>query len=301
MKKVLISLLLLAVFLAGVWTGKYLHQPELPVGEVPVLDRDYYTQVISLIKSAESNVHILMFELFYYPEHPQSKTNFLLAELVNARSRGVDVKVCVEGGENYLGEDFLEKQLRGCGYLQEHGVDVRVDPKGITSHAKLLIVDEKAVVVGSTNWSYYALEKNSETNILIESTALASNFETYFDKIWKRSSPLNLGSPFGESRSLQGQSPIAKLLRNPDGWDGKRVRMPGSVVNLKKKRSRSGNLYSTFSLSDKEGNRVNVFKWGHPAIDDGEQIEVEGVFRKEKHVGKLIFYNELEAETISRK
>lgn len=297
MKRILIPVLLFAAFFSGIWTGRF-YQPSDTGIEVPVLDRDYYTEVLSLIKSAKSSVHILMFEIFYYPEYPESKTNLLLNELVNAQSRGLDVKVCMEGGEDYLGEEFWLKQLRAYGYLEDNGVEVRVDPKGITSHAKLLIVDSKTVILGSTNWSFYALEKNSETNILMESNSLAFSFESYFDRIWKSSSPLNLEDTLERSLELERQSPIAKLLMNPDDWDGERVRIYGEVINLKKRRSRSGNLYSTFYLSDKGGHRVKIFKWGHPKIDNGEHIEVEGVFRKEKRVGKLKFYNELEAEII---
>jgi len=300
-KRVLIVLLILAAFIAGIWTGRHLHQPEPAVGEVPVLDRDYYPEVVSLIKSAENTVHILMFELFFYPDYPESKTNLLLSELVNAHSRGVDVKVCLEGGEEFLGEDFLEKQLRGYRYLEEHGIDVRVDSEGVTSHAKLLVVDGSGVVVGSTNWSYYALEKNAETNVFIRSVALASRFEKYFDRIWKRSSPLQLGSLSEGSRRFQGGSEIAKLLGDPDAWDGKRMKISGEVVDFENKRSRSGNLYSTFSLSDGVGNRIKVFKWGHPEIDNGDRVEAEGVFRREKRVGKYTFYNELEADIISRR
>lgn len=295
MKKILFFVLILAAFLGGIWTGRHLSQPGYSGSEVPVLDRDYYDKALSLIRGADRTIHILMFELFYYPQHPESKTNILLQELVNAHRRGVNVKVCVEGGEDYLGEDFLRKQLRGYRYLKENGVEIRVDPKGVTSHAKLLIVDGRTVLLGSTNWSYHALEKNSETNVLVESPSLASSFEKYFNRIWKSSSTLNLEA------SLRSHSPISKILREPGSWDGKRVRISGEVAELKKRRSRSGNLYSTFYLSDGEGNRIKVFKWGHPDVDNGEQVEVEGVFKKEKRIGKLSFYNELEAETITRR
>lgn len=300
-KRVLLLVLLLAAFFTGLCVGRYLYRPEPTVSEVPVLDRDYYASALSLIKNAEHSVHLLMFELFYYPEYQGSKTNTLLNELANAHSRGVEVKVCVEGGEDYLGEAFFKKQFRGCEYLDERGVEMRVDPEDVTTHAKLLIADRRTVLLGSTNWSYYAMEKNSETNILIESPSIASSFDKYFNRVWGSSSPLNSERSLDESRSSESQSPIAELLSDPDSWDEKRVTMSGEVVNLKKKQSRSGNLYSTFFLSDKEGNRVKVFKWGHPAIDNGKQIEVEGVFRKEKHVGKLTFYNEIDAESITQR
>ncbi len=275
--------------------------PVRAVDVTPILDRDYYAEAISLIKNAKVSVHLLMFELFYYPEYEDSKTNLLLEELVKASSRGLAVRVCVEGGEDYLGQEFLKKQLRAYEYLCERGVETKVDPGEVTTHAKLLIADGKTVLLGSTNWSYYAMEKNSEVNISVQSSSLASSFRAYFDRIWEKSSLLNSEIQSRESLESEGRSPIAELLRNPSSWDGKKVKISGQIRSLKKRRSRSGNLYSTFSLSDREGNSVKVFSWGHPVIDNGEPVEVEGVFKREKHVGKLTFYNEIEAKTVTRK
>jgi hypothetical protein len=300
-RKRAIPVSLIIAFLAGVWAGRRFYESPDTVLEVPIVDRDYYSEVISVIRNAQRSVHLLMFEIFYYPEFPGSKVNDLIDELANAHSRGVDVKVCLEGGEEFLGEDFLEKQLRAYERLREHGVQIRGDSRGITTHAKLLIVDERTVVIGSTNWSYYAVERNAEANVLIESPSLASDFEEYFDGIWKSATPITHDNPTQAPPVSKSASLIAKLLDDPEGWDGRTIKVPGEVIDLEHRRSRGGNLYSTFSVSDEAGNWLKVFKWGHPRIEDGDQVEVEGVFKREKRVGKYTFYNELEAETVTRK
>ena len=291
---------LIIAFLAGVWVGRRFYQSSDADVQLPVVDRDYYPEVVSVISDAERSIHLLMFEIFYYPAYPGSKVNDLVDELAEAHSRGVDVKVCLEGGEDYLGEDFLEKQLHACERLQAHGVQIKGDSRGITTHAKLLIADERTIVIGSTNWSYHAVEKNAEANVLIESPSLASDFEKYFQSVWESATAIAADSPPKEPLVSKSTSLIAKLLDDPQEWDGKTVRVVGEVVDLQNRRSKSGNLYSTFSVSDEVGNRLKVFKWGHPRIEDGDHVEVEGVFKREKHVGKYTFYNEIEAENVRR-
>lgn len=297
MRRLLLILLIPAAFLLGQRTGRD-SQKGIESG-LAVVDRDYYGEALSLIAGAERSISLLMFELFRYPEYPDSKTNRLLAELVSASRRGVDVNICIEGGEEYLGDDFLEKQRASAVYLLESGVDVRMDRKGTTSHAKLLLVDGRSVLLGSTNWTHYAMERNVETNVLIESTPLASSFEEYFNRIWEAASPVKESASTGDQP--EGTSSIALLLSAPENWDGKQVEIVGEVDDFKRRRSRKGNLYSTFYVADGEGYRVKIFSWGHPEIADGDRVAVSGVFRETKKVGGLDFHNEVEADQVVRR
>jgi len=62
-------------------------------------------------------------------------------------------------------------------------VKVYFDPPDVTSHDKMIIVDGKLSIVGSTNWSYYALERNNEASVLIHSEEVADYFIKYFEKV----------------------------------------------------------------------------------------------------------------------
>ena len=52
-------------------------------------------------------------------------------------------------------------------------MEVVYDPVTVTTHTKLLIIDGEISVVGSTNWTYSALEKNHEVSVLIRSPEVA--------------------------------------------------------------------------------------------------------------------------------
>ncbi len=145
-----------------------------------VVNNNYFPQAHMLINDAEKSVHVIMFQIRKYGAEE------LIDDLIRARERGLDVKVLIEGGEDFLGKSFYEKQKKACEYLKENGIEIRKDKKGITTHAKLIIADN-SVLIGSTNWNYYSFEKNNEANVLITSQKLAEDFENYFSALWNKS------------------------------------------------------------------------------------------------------------------
>ena len=87
-----------------------------------------------------------MFEMGYYDNHPNTPSNLLIKELIEAKKRGVKVEVILEVRE---GEDRTTKRNRRTGkILSEGGVEVIYDPLSKTTHAKLMIVDGKSRLVG---------------------------------------------------------------------------------------------------------------------------------------------------------
>ncbi len=151
-----------------------------------VLDNEYFPVALKEIRHAKKTIDLIMFELVYYPGR-KGPSNQLINALIDAKKRGVRVRIIVEGGERFLGNRFVKKVRRTIDYIMPFGIDVHRDPGGKTTHSKLLIVDTTDVLVGSTNWSYYSLTNNHETNVLIHSRELAEEFTRYFSQIWSRS------------------------------------------------------------------------------------------------------------------
>ena len=67
--------------------------------------------------------------------------------------------------------------------LTRNGIKVYLDSENVTTHSKLIVVDGRYSIVGSTNWSYYALSKNNETNVLIDSEEVAKEYIKYFEEL----------------------------------------------------------------------------------------------------------------------
>ena len=125
----------------------------------------------------------MMFEASYYKKYPDSPSNLLIRELIAAKKRGIDVKVILEQRKGTERATLRNKETGAL--LAESGVEVVYDPLDITTHTKLLIIDGEISVVGSTNWTYNALDKNHEVAVLIRSPKVANDLQNYFQSIWK--------------------------------------------------------------------------------------------------------------------
>jgi cardiolipin synthase len=143
-----------------------------------ITDRDYFPAVNEMLGSANSSIHMIVYSLNYYVDYPDTSVNALVEKLGAASRRGVDVKVVAD-------EQATDKPV--ITLLKEKGINIKFDKKGTTTHAKLIIIDSKIIIIGSTNWSYYAVDKNHEANVAINSEPLARQFEAYFNGVWLES------------------------------------------------------------------------------------------------------------------
>jgi len=254
----------------------------------PVFDTAYYHHAKSLIDNAKESVELIMFTFKYYDG--TKWTDSLLFALQDAGRRGAEVRVVLEGGGGeFLGKSFTSEALEVANLLEKApNVDVRFDEDDRTTHAKLLIVDGKAVLVGSTNWTISAFKYNHEANVLF--TGDARPFEDYFDYVWSRShDPVESGEALSAT--------VIDIVMNPEKFDGRRLSVTGVVDGLRLRRSRAGNPYATFSLCEGD-KKLKVYTRGHPPIHNGQLVVVTGVFRQEKRVGRYVFKNEIDAESI---
>ena len=143
-----------------------------------VNDREYFDRVFELIDSADKSIHLVMFEIKYYDKYPDSEVNQLVEKLIKKNSEGVEVKIIVD--------QFLTDK-RAVEILQKTGVDIKWDSTKLTTHNKLMIIDGRVVLIGSTNWSYYSFSKNHESNVIFHDEESAKKFEQYFERVWLES------------------------------------------------------------------------------------------------------------------
>ena len=154
----------------------------LPAEDVQLVTDGQYFQIAKrLIQEAKHSIQVMMFEMGYYDRNPKTPSNLLIKELINAKKRGVKVEVLLEVRE---GEDRASKRNRHTGkILSDGGVEVIYDSLLKTTHAKWMVVDGKITLLGSTNWTYYALTNNHEASILIRSKEVAKALVDYFNQV----------------------------------------------------------------------------------------------------------------------
>jgi phosphatidylserine/phosphatidylglycerophosphate/cardiolipin synthase-like enzyme len=154
----------------------------LPAEDVQlVTDAQYFQVAQKMIKEAKTSIQLMLFEMGYYEEHPNTPSNLLIRELIDAKKRGVKVEILLEVRE---GEDRTSKRNRHAGkILSEAGVEVIYDPLFKTTHAKCMVVDGQIILLGSANWTYYALTNNNEVSVLIRSKEMAKELIDYFNRV----------------------------------------------------------------------------------------------------------------------
>ncbi|MEM4293468.1 MAG: phospholipase D-like domain-containing protein, partial [Thermoplasmata archaeon] len=111
--------------------------------------------------------------------------------LVAKAKGGLEVKVFLDTDPS--NQMITSNNTLTAQYLRNNGVQVKFDSPGTTTHTKLIIIDSRIVIVGSTNWSYSALNKNHEANVAIIDEKLAEKYEEYFGTLWEN----GLNEPIG--------------------------------------------------------------------------------------------------------
>ena len=169
-------------------------EPDLPSvesGAVKTLvNRQYFPEVLGLFNAATQRIRVVMYGINYSPKYVGSKVNQLVEALVAASARGVDVAVVIDLSDY---NELLNKVNRPAKeYLAEAGVVVFDDPAPITTHAKMILVDD-AVVIGSVNWGKDALENRNETCVVIHAPDVADGFAGYFSRPKVSATPFRAG------------------------------------------------------------------------------------------------------------
>lgn len=93
-------------------------------------------------------------------------------------------------------------------------VGVPLLPKGDLLHHKFGVVDGKAVVTGSHNWSDAANTGNDETVLVIQSQTVAAHYNREFERLYANAL---LGVPDGILQKIQAQEKQCRPVKNASG------------------------------------------------------------------------------------
>jgi hypothetical protein len=136
-----------------------------------ISDRAYEPTVIQLLDSAKESI-IMSLYIFNPPE--SGPVRLLMKDLEEALTRGVKVEIYINTRPGH-GMPTSSEIDRIFLPITEKGARIyKVTPYYLL-HDKLIIVDSRYVVDGSTNWSIAALKTNYESAVLIDSPELAKS------------------------------------------------------------------------------------------------------------------------------
>ncbi|MCX5707953.1 MAG: phospholipase D-like domain-containing protein [Candidatus Omnitrophica bacterium] len=142
----------------------------------------YFPAVKQAIAQANKSIYLVMFTV-ESSASKQSKPGELVGLLIEAAKRGVEVRVVLDQNVDYVSWDPRIKSTNAFRRLKDAGVDVRYDEPARYTHAKAVVIDQKTVILGSTNWTENSFDNNIETDVKIESPELAREMLEYFQTI----------------------------------------------------------------------------------------------------------------------
>jgi len=179
--------------LAQAWWSDPSETPELAqisvesIGLLKTLrDDTYFDAAHPLVQAATKRVLLLVYGFHMNPRYPDSDVHKMAWALADAKKRGVEVRVILE--ESDYNRTLDEMNHDAADYLTSQGVDVRFDPPEKISHAKLLVVDDTAIV-GSNNWGHGGFHMYHEVGGVTNRAGAVSKLADYFDSVWEKGSP----------------------------------------------------------------------------------------------------------------
>ncbi len=155
-------------------------------------NRNYYTKMRDSFLDAKTNITLIQRNLVLYdkkpsfnstknakplPGEPTSPTNVLVSLLADLNKQGVKSTVILD--KSNVGE--TEANAATAKALTNLGLTVLEDSATTQTHAKLVLIDNDRVVVGSTNWTWPAMETGNEVSVLFKSIPLNNNYKLYVE------------------------------------------------------------------------------------------------------------------------
>ncbi len=142
-----------------------------------LINREYGDALLTGLREARSSIIVSCY-LFKITKYPDNMPRRIANELIRARQRGVDVSVILEQSRDE--SDFLNRENHAtAALLSRNGIDVRFDSLRKTSHAKVVVIDDRFVFLGSHNLTHSALSRNNELSVRIDSPEMARKIKAY--------------------------------------------------------------------------------------------------------------------------
>ena len=148
------------------------------------LGSDYPKIVTPLVNAATTTIEVLMYEWKWYGHESAGGVQKLNLAICAAAHRGVKVRVLLN--IESMGHAISKINTRTRGFLERSGVEVKFGQVGVATHAKMMLIDDQTLILGSHNYSKGAFSRNQEASIVVEGRDEIAPFRKYFGDLWQQ-------------------------------------------------------------------------------------------------------------------
>ena len=149
--------------------------------------REYLSRVPAMMESAQFSIKVIQFVVQIKGKSAKMSSRELGIKLAAKIRDGVRVQTLLNSAGGGVRAPALNRQA--AKWLSERGVEVRTPGPERTFHAKMIIIDDRIAIVGSHNWTPYALDRNFEVSVVVRDPACVGKLTRHFDQAWKASVP----------------------------------------------------------------------------------------------------------------
>ena len=150
-------------------------------------------RLLELIESAEESIDVTQVRI----DGPEFS---LLEAVLDAARDGVEVRILLDDSWYVADENRdLVERLRETAAAEDVPLEARVVESSDSFekiHTKGVVIDERAVVVGSLNWNDHSFRENREVALVLHGGEVGSYFTTVFEADWEGGSPWPLPVEF---------------------------------------------------------------------------------------------------------
>ena len=139
-----------------------------------LIGEQFPDKVIPLINEAKKSIQIIVFEWIWYPNNNTKSIQLFNQSIVRARNRGVNIEVVANSIP-------IVKVLNGL------NIKARKLSTRKLIHSKVMIIDEKDVVIGSHNYTQNAFTSNFEVSVYMKEVENIKTLLTHFNYLYNLS------------------------------------------------------------------------------------------------------------------
>ena len=151
---------------------------ESPARFLVVADRDFLPAALRILSTAKAKIEILAFAFSTASSSRRPNSALSLANHLSrlkSANPSIEISLFLEGFR-----ETKDKNAFTANRLERSGIDVRLG----STHVKAICVDEKFLLIGSTNLTSQSIDKNFETNLFTDDPKIAKSFAKYFKHYW---------------------------------------------------------------------------------------------------------------------
>lgn len=152
-----------------------------------VSNQDYLPALVKLLQMPDiKTVDIVHYNFF---TENGGASQVILDNLIRLKNQGAKLRIILEG----VKADPNKRNSLTLKKLQDAGItDVKLST-GHTTHDKAICINSRFLLLGSTNWTRTSMEKNNETDALVDSEIIGKGFISYVDGLWNNTGVMQPG------------------------------------------------------------------------------------------------------------